>query len=269
MELGAKLRQARLEAGLSQKALCGDVITRNMLSQIEKGSAHPSMKTLQYLASQLGRPVSFFLEDGMEASPNQTRILTARRCFDEGDWNGTVQALQEFKIPDEVFGREYSLLWALSCLNLAEEAVDSRRIPYARELLEKAVGVVPYCAEEIRRKYLLLRGRLGEKVSGKLPSLDGELLLRAEEALMEGNYDRSLALLEAAEGRSPRWHLRKGQIFFVQKAYREAAAELQLAEETYPKETIPQLEITFRELGDFEKAYGYAIKARNHDSSTG
>ena len=32
MELGEKLRLARLEAGLSQRALCGDEITRNMLS---------------------------------------------------------------------------------------------------------------------------------------------------------------------------------------------------------------------------------------------
>ena len=29
MELGEKLRNARLEAGLSQRQLCGDAITRN------------------------------------------------------------------------------------------------------------------------------------------------------------------------------------------------------------------------------------------------
>lgn len=34
MELGQRLKQARLEAGMSQRQLCGDVITRNMLSQI-------------------------------------------------------------------------------------------------------------------------------------------------------------------------------------------------------------------------------------------
>ena len=44
MELGEKLRQARMEAGLSQRQLCGDVITRNMLSQIENGAARPSME---------------------------------------------------------------------------------------------------------------------------------------------------------------------------------------------------------------------------------
>ena len=51
MELSQKLKQARLDAGLSQKALCGDQITRNMLSQIENGSARPSMDTLRYAFS--------------------------------------------------------------------------------------------------------------------------------------------------------------------------------------------------------------------------
>ena len=41
MELGEKLKAARLEAGLSQKALCGDTVTRNMLSQI--GSMIPNI----------------------------------------------------------------------------------------------------------------------------------------------------------------------------------------------------------------------------------
>jgi transcriptional regulator with XRE-family HTH domain len=60
MELGEKLRQARLEAGLSQRQLCGEEITRNMLSLIENGSAKPSMKTLQYLAARLGKASAIF-----------------------------------------------------------------------------------------------------------------------------------------------------------------------------------------------------------------
>ena len=63
MTLGEKLKAARLEAGLSQRQLCGDVITRNMLSQIENGSARPSMDTLGYFAGKLGKPISWFLEE--------------------------------------------------------------------------------------------------------------------------------------------------------------------------------------------------------------
>ena len=63
MELGQRLKQARLEAGLSQRQLCGEEITRNMLSQIENGSARPSMDTLRYLAARLGKPMGYFLEE--------------------------------------------------------------------------------------------------------------------------------------------------------------------------------------------------------------
>ena len=63
MSIGSRIKAARLEAGLSQRQLCAEHMTRNMLSQIESGSANPSMKTLQYLAQQLGKPVSFFLEE--------------------------------------------------------------------------------------------------------------------------------------------------------------------------------------------------------------
>ena len=50
MELGKRIKEARLDAGLSQRQLCGERLTRNMLSLIENGSARQSMDTLQYLA---------------------------------------------------------------------------------------------------------------------------------------------------------------------------------------------------------------------------
>ena len=53
MDLGEKLKKVRLDAGLSQRQVCGERITRNMLSQIENGSARPSMDTLRYLACLL------------------------------------------------------------------------------------------------------------------------------------------------------------------------------------------------------------------------
>ncbi len=63
MTMGEKIRSARLQAGLSQRQLCEGIVTRNMLSQIENGSAKPSLSTLQALALRLDRNVHFFLED--------------------------------------------------------------------------------------------------------------------------------------------------------------------------------------------------------------
>ena len=95
MELGEKLRQARLEAGLSQRQLCGEEITRNMLSQIEHGTARPSMKTLQYLAARLGKTVGYFLEEETVVSANQGLLLTARGQYDTGFLDGHLEKLLE------------------------------------------------------------------------------------------------------------------------------------------------------------------------------
>jgi hypothetical protein len=44
--------------------------------------------------------------------------------------------------------------------------------------------------------------------------------------------------------------------------YAEAADYLLRVEDTWPGETARELEICFRELGDFQKAYEYACKQR-------
>lgn len=48
---------------MTQKELAGNIITRNMLSQIESGSALPSLQTLIYLANRLGVPVGYLVSD--------------------------------------------------------------------------------------------------------------------------------------------------------------------------------------------------------------
>ena len=80
MELGQRIKQARLEAGLSQRQLCGEAVTRNMLSLIENGAARPSMDTLRLFAAKLGKPLSWFLEEDTVTSPNQALMATAREC---------------------------------------------------------------------------------------------------------------------------------------------------------------------------------------------
>lgn len=49
--LGKRIKEARLAKKMTQSEVVGDFITRNMLSQIESGSATPSVKTLEYLLS--------------------------------------------------------------------------------------------------------------------------------------------------------------------------------------------------------------------------
>jgi transcriptional regulator with XRE-family HTH domain len=158
MELGEKIRQARLEAGLSQRALCGEVITRNMLSQIENGSANPSMSTLQYLAAQLGRPVGYFLEEQTVLSPNPDLMAAARQAYAEKKHDKVLLALADYRDPDPLFDAEKHYLWALSALAQAEEVLPSSPQTAERLLTQISRSSIYYTeAMEQKRRMLLHR----------------------------------------------------------------------------------------------------------------
>ena len=262
MELGEKLRQARLEAGLSQRQLCGEEITRNMLSLIENGAASPSMKTLQYLSARLNKPVSYFLEETAVVSPNQSVMTRARDAYDAGDFPAAAEFLESYRSPDEIYDREKLLLQNLIILALAAQAIAEDREPYALELLRKMDTKNVYCGDFLSRKQLLLLGRIrGQQVSSRLPSLDEELLLRAGECM--DNPRRAVSLLEAMEDHtSVRWLLQRGKLYLSDRDYENAARCFHEAEASYPRETAPFLEQCYRELGDYKRAYEYACKQK-------
>ena len=266
MELGEKLKQARLEAGFSQRQLCGDVITRNMLSRIENGFAKPSMDTLRYLAAQLGKPMSYFLEEETMLSPNQNLMWRAKETWAEGKSADTWLMLQAFQRPDPILEWEWQYLSFRSAMAVAEKALEDKRDLYARQILEEAEKYengIP----GLKRQRLLLLGKISgvEKTDfvKLLPSLDEELLLRAEAALQQKNGERAVKLLEAMEDQSAAdWNFCRGKACFLQKEYAQAAQYLQKTEECKIEECWPLLETCFRELGDFKKAYEYACKQR-------
>lgn len=268
MTLGEKLKQARIEAGLSQRQLCADVITRNMLSQIENGSARPSMDTLAFLAAGLGKTVSYFLEEDAVTSPNQELMARARQSFEKKDWSRVLKNLEHYRQPDPVFYREQRLMQQLATLELAAEALNQGKTLYAKDLLEELEWEPgDYCREELnRRKLLLLSKAVPEKageICRKLPDLDEELLLRAAVALEQGNAFRSGQLLDGAEDQtSARWNYLRGEVYLSGGQFTKAAVCFLKAEGQLPQQCIPKLERCYRELGNYEKAYEYACKQR-------
>ena len=266
MELGNKLLHARLEAGLSQRQLCEGIVTRNMLSQIEHGTARPSMDTLRALATRLGKPLSWFLDEDALRSPNQEVIFAAREALKNRQFSALLVALENYQSPDPVFDPERELLQLLGILGKAEEAVCSDQLPYARELLAQTEVSAPplYHIPELerRRTLLLLRteARNRSELLARLPSPDTELMLRAEVALEEGDPLRCGQLLDAAQQRDPRWYLLRGQADCRMGRYREGAEHLHKAEDAFPAETAALLELCYRELEDYKQAYFYARK---------
>lgn len=266
MELGEKLKQARIEAGLSQRQLCGDMITRNMLSRVENGFAKPSMETLRYLAAQLGKPVSYFLDEEALLSPNQNLMSRAKVKWSEGNAGEVWLMLQSFQLPDPLLEWEWRYLSFQSAMAVAQKAMEDKRDLYARQILEEAEKY-ENGMPGLRKQRLLLMGIIsGVELTDlvkQLPSLDEELLLRAEAALIEKDGERAAKLLDAAEDQSsPKWNFFRGKADLLRKQYAQAAEYLLSAEHAYPTQCWPLLETCFRELGDFKQAYEYACKQR-------
>ena len=269
MELGERLRQARLEAGLSQRQLCGDAITRNMLSQIENGSARPSMQTLSYLAGRLGKSVSFFLEEQAVTSPNQQIMDAAKQAFDQNAPAQVLALLEGYRQPDPVFDREMHLLTALSSMALAEQALKDGKNTYCVSLLDQAKAAgekTPYCTEALERQRLLLLAQAMPRecahVCQALPSLLPELLIRARAA--QDPRQQAQILDAAAPCDDPQWNLLRGECCVRLCEYSRAAEYLKQAEAHFPERAYSLLEQCYRELEDYKMAYYYACLTRQY-----
>ena len=262
MELGARLKQARLAAGLSQRQLCGDVITRNMLSQIENGTARPSMDTLQYLAGVLEKPVGYFLEEEAVTSPNQQLMEQVRLAYDDKNWMEITQLLQNYAAPDEIFDRERYLIGALARLELAATALQDGKAAYAEVLLTRAGEEgrrTPYYTPELEHRRICLlygaRPDRAEELCKLLPYDTQRTLL-----LAAANPDRAELILEADPQDTPQWHQLRGDVYFSQMRYSKAREHYEKAPVT--KQLLQNLEHCCREQEDYKAAYEYACKLR-------
>ena len=261
MELGQRLRQARIEQGLSQRQLCGDVITRNMLSQIENGTARPSMDTLSCLASRLGKPISYFLEEKSASLPNLGVMETARSLYREKNWPRLLSQLQQYRDADGGFDEERWLLQAVCLMELAEETKDKT---YALQLLAEAAEAgkrTPYYTADLERRRLLQVAQLSP--GEDLPCDDLALMLRAERLLQGEKPELAAALLESCDARSEvRWSCLRGEAAYRLEQYRDAIGYFQQAETVYPEHCIGRLEDCYCALEDYKMAYEYACRRR-------
>ena len=259
MDIGQRLKEARLEAGLSQRQLCGNMITRNMLSQIENGSARPSMDTLQYLAGELGKPVGYFLEEET-ASQNQKLMEKARTAFKQKDFAAVLELLQEYAAPDPVFDDEQHVLAALTRLELAEAAINEGKAAYAERLLEQAYEAgskTPYYHAEARRLCLLFRARpdRAEELCKLLPPEQDRTLL-----LASADPDRAELILDADPQDRSGWHELRGDVYFRQGRYSKARDHYEKA--TPSRQLFQKLEQCCQKQEDYKAAYEYACKLR-------
>lgn len=280
MTLGQKLKQARLDRGLTQSQVCGQVITRNMLSQLENDQASPSVRTLEHLASVLGVTMGWLLEP----DPAREGLAQAREAFRQGDLLGCVSLLRGRPAGEEEEGK-YLLIRA--AVRLGEDAAGDGRFREAREaaaLAAEACEGSLYAGrlEKLRADAVLLRCAIEQ--GGGAEALartvradfaradlteDGHLLM-ARYALSQGHLQTAARELLAVGEPSPRargeWLILSGMGEMEQKHWQKAEESLRRAEaapvlsRAQRRELYRLLERCCKEREDYKQAYFYASR---------
>ncbi len=267
MSIGERIYAARQDAGMSQRELAGEIITRNMLSLLEHDQANPSLETLRYLSKRLKRPVSYFLEEDAAYLPGLAELMQARKEFQAERYDKCLEQLESAAF-GEVLEPERELLWAEATLREAEQALEQGKDRYCYIILERAgarMEQCPYAAAEFLTQRAALMARSAPspqqmaQSARQMPDLDEMLLIRAQAALYENRPDRAKQILEAVEDqKSARWNILRADAAFAREDYEQAAHYYHKAETEMPKAVRKGLQICYAKMKDFERAYEYA-----------
>ena len=171
-ELGKRIKEARLARKMTQADVVGDFITRNMLSQIESGTANPSVKTLTYLAKVLQLPVNYLLPDELEtfddsenaAVKDLDALIRMKSAFNRGDYALAAELAIPFTESGNIVYDEACSVAAMSYLELAKaESEPKKAIELARNA-EKFSGLGIFAKRDVRASAVLLISELAEKL---------------------------------------------------------------------------------------------------------
>lgn len=137
INLGKKIRALRLKKGMTQSVLAGETITRNMLSQIENGSAQPSVSTIVELSEKLEAPTEYFFSeiDDIDVFRKLGAIDRIRKAYAAGDYGKCIYRLDHLGVSDE----ETEYLYATSFFGKAVGLYREGRLKAAWDHFEKAL----------------------------------------------------------------------------------------------------------------------------------
>lgn len=169
-ERGRRIKEARIAKKMTQSEVVGTFITRNMLSQIESGTAAPSLKTLEYLASVLDIPVaSLMLGDENEdtaGSYAETGILVnAKRLYRDGLYAEAVSSIGTVNVGNSLYD-EFTAVKARCYLKLAEE-LSEENSPKAAEYAKEAAALAEvgfYASDALKADAVKLLGEIADKI---------------------------------------------------------------------------------------------------------
>lgn len=158
-----------LQKKMTQTEAAGDFITRNMLSQIESGSANPSLKTLEYLAGVLEIPVSSLIPDENEEEPraeiSSNILVEGKSLYNKGEYGKAAERVKPLLETD--LWDEASAITAKCYIGMAQQKEKEGSLNEAADLAYKAYDMSDkgvYASRDIKTISALMMNRIAEKV---------------------------------------------------------------------------------------------------------
>ena len=281
MNIGKRIRQLRLSKLMTQADLAGDQITRNMLCNIERGTALPSLPTAMYLAGRLGVPVGLLLaeEGGEFPYRKMIEMPNIRRAFAAGDFTGCLSLLHS-SFPAER-DDELSLLCAEAEFGAARNAFEEGRFRRAAAAFDRGVtaaGQTVYDTDSLRARTAVYFRYL----SGVSPTLSSDILPENEVAgarafgdefceyfmaldALENGRDGEVAAYLTRQGKSLYAARIRALILMKKEEYQEAEEALEallarpeLSVGALLYEIFGDLDLCCRKNDDYKRAYEFA-----------
>ncbi len=185
VELGKRIKEARIAKKMTQSEVVGNFITRNMLSQIESGSASPSIKTLEYIANKLDIPINELIPNeeqpdivantGEFTSYEYDMLVTfvkAKKHFIKGEYSESIKLLESLTgstgkaedFSNEIMYDEICSLLSVSYyMQTSHPGTDNAvMIAYAKKAIEYSTKGI-YASTERKTKSMLLLEELLNK----------------------------------------------------------------------------------------------------------
>ncbi|MBH1940809.1 helix-turn-helix transcriptional regulator [Mobilitalea sibirica] len=163
ISLGEKIKLLRKEMKMTQTDLAGNEMTKSMLSQIENNNAMPSMKNLQYLAARLGKPASYFLEDGsyqdnLLVDEIHGKLKKVSSMIENHKYSGAITYLEEIK--DQYSLDKSSKLYADFLSKYGECLIELEHYEEGKNYISQAVAIFKnkYLYIDAAKTYQLLVG---------------------------------------------------------------------------------------------------------------
>lgn len=162
-ELGKKVKEARIARKMTQSEVVGGFITRNMLSQIESGTATPSIKTLEYLSRVLDVPLFQLIPDQKEDA--LFPLERAKDLLRQGAYEKILEMAEGY--PRQL-ADEFAAILAQACLKLAREHLQAGRNQEAARFSQKSMEYAEkgiYANSTIRSESIIILNQAAGKLS--------------------------------------------------------------------------------------------------------